>query len=59
MKKRILIPYATYGSGHKAIANYIKKYFEENGEYECKTIDLISYSIPFFGTISQKTVDFL
>ena len=59
MKKRILILYATYGSGHKAIANYIKKYFEENGEYECLTLDLISYSIPIIGTLSQKTLDFL
>ena len=25
--KRILVIYATYGSGHKAIANYIKDYF--------------------------------
>ena len=59
MKKRILIPYATYGSGHKSIASYIKRYFEENGEYECKMLELISYSVPIFGTISQKTVDFL
>ena len=43
MKKRILILYATYGSGHKAIANYIKKYFEENGEYECLSLDLNNY----------------
>ena len=28
MKKRILIPYATYGSGHKSTALYIKDYFE-------------------------------
>ena len=27
MKKRILIVYATYGSGHKAIAKYINNYF--------------------------------
>lgn len=59
MKKRILIPYATYGSGHKTIANYIKKYFEENGEYECKTIDLINYSVPVLGSISKKTSEFL
>ena len=54
MKKRILIPYATYGSGHKTIANYIKKYFEENGDYECLTIDLINYSLPIIGTFSKK-----
>lgn len=59
MKKRILIPYASYGSGHKAIGNYIKKYFEETGEYECMTIDLISYFIPFVGKISQKLANFL
>lgn len=59
MKKKVLIPYATYGSGHKAIANYIKNYFEENGEYECMTLDLLSYSIPFIGTLSQKTSEFL
>ena len=54
MKKRILIPYATYGSGHKSIALYIKKYFEDSGEYECKTIDLVSYSFPLFGFLSKK-----
>lgn len=59
MKKKILIPYATYGNGHKAIAEYIKKYFEENGEYECKTLDLISYSLPILGTATKKCNDFL
>ena len=59
MKKKILIPYATYGSGHKAIAEYIKNYFEENGEYECKTLDLISYSLPIIGTLSKKSSEFL
>mgnify|MGYP003301849249 CR=1 FL=1 len=28
MKKRILLTYATYGNGHRAIAEYIKSYFE-------------------------------
>lgn len=59
MKKRILIPYATYGSGHKSIAKYIKQYFEENGEYECMMLELISYTVPIFGTISQKSSEFL
>lgn len=57
MKKRILIPYATYGSGHKTIANYIKNYFEQNGEYECLTIDLINYSFPIIGTFSKKVTE--
>ena len=59
MKKRVLIPYATYGSGHKSIANYIKNYFEENGEYECLTLDLISYSLPIIGKMSKKTSNFI
>lgn len=57
MKKRILIPYATYGSGHKTIANSIKDYFEQNGEYECLTIDLINYSFPIIGTFSKKVTE--
>lgn len=59
MTKKILIPYATYGSGHKAIANYIKEYFEENGEYECLTLDLISYSLPILGSLTRKSSEFL
>ena len=59
MKKRILIPYATYGSGHKSIAEYIKNYFEANGEYECKTIDLLTYSLPVFGRMSKNSSNFL
>lgn len=57
--KKILILYATYGSGHKTIGEYIKKYFEETKEYECLTIDLISYSVPIVGTLSKKTSEFL
>lgn len=59
MKKRILIPYATYGSGHKAIAEYIKTYFESTGEYECMTLDLIQYSIPVIGYLSKKSCETL
>lgn len=59
MKKRILIPYASYGNGHKAIATYIKDYFEKNGEYECMMVDLISYSIPIIGKFNQKGSAFL
>lgn len=59
MKKRILIPYATYGSGHKSTALYIKDYFENTGEYECLTIDLINYSFPVVGKISKNCSEFL
>jgi len=57
--KKILILYATYGSGHKTIAEYIKKHFEESGQYECLAIDLISYSLPAFGTLTKKSSEFL
>jgi len=55
MKKRILIPYATYGSGHKAIAKYIESYFsKQSNEYEILTVDLINYSKPIIGILSKK-----
>ena len=57
--KKILILYATYGSGHKTVAEYIEKYFKDTNEYECLTLDLISYSVPIFGTLSKKTSEFL
>jgi len=59
MKKKVLIVYATYGSGHKSIVLYIKKYLEDSGKYECKAIDLVSYSFPLFGIISQKFTTFI
>ncbi len=54
MKKRILIIYATYGSGHLAVAKYIEDYFKkENSDYEILSIDLLKYSIPVLGEISR------
>lgn len=58
-KKKILIPYATYGSGHKAIAEYIKQYFESTGYYECKTIDLVKYALPIVGTFTKVSSETL
>lgn len=58
MKKRILIPYATYGTGHKSVAEYIKNYFESTGEYECMTLDLVSYSLPILGKFTKKSSEF-
>lgn len=40
MKKRILITYAPYGSGHKSLALNIYNYFEEFGNYEIKFLDI-------------------
>ena len=59
MKKKVLLTYAMYGNGHRAIAQYIEKYFkEQNPELEVMAIDLLKYSLPFIGRISQKLTDF-
>lgn len=60
MKKKILIPYASYGNGHKAIAEYIANYFmKEDPELEIATLDLITYSMKIIGPWSQKANSFL
>ena len=60
MKKKIFIPYASYGSGHKAIAKYIEDYFlKQNSELEIKTIDLLEFSMPIIGKWSQKVNGYL
>ncbi len=59
MKKKILITYAMYGNGHRAIAEYIQKYFkEQDPELEILAIDLLKYSMPVIGNLSQKITDF-
>lgn len=59
MKKRILLTYAMYGNGHRAVAEYIKSYFEEQDpELEIMAIDLLKYSTPILGSVSQKVTDF-
>lgn len=59
MKKKILIIYASYGNGHKAIGKYIERYFlEQNLSLEIKCIDLMDYAMPLIGKISQKVNSF-
>ena len=59
MKKRILLTYATYGNGHRAIAQYIESYFKaQDPELEILAIDLLKYSTPIIGRLSQKITDF-
>ena len=53
MKKKLLIIYATYGSGHKAIANYIDDYFINSGKYETLNIDLLDYSHKALGKFTS------
>ena len=43
--KKILITYASYGGGHKTVAEYIADYFKNNGQnYEIKVVDLLKYT---------------
>ena len=59
MKKRILLTYAMYGNGHRAIAQYIENYFkQQDEELEILAIDLLKYSTPVLGALSQKVTDF-
>lgn len=54
MIKKILVPYATYGNGHKIVANYIKTSFlNKNDNLIIKTIDLLDYTTPFMKRFSQ------
>ena len=44
MKKKLLITYASYGSGHKTTAEYVYDYFKEHSnDYEIKIIDVMDY----------------
>ncbi len=52
--KKVLLMYATYGTGHKAIAKYVEDYFKsQNEELKIKNIDLLDYVMPMMG----KTAD--
>jgi len=51
--KKVLITYATYGSGHKTVANYIYEYLKKYSNYEIKIIDLMDYE-NIIGHISKK-----
>lgn len=55
-KKKVLITYATYGSGHKTVANYIYEYLNKHSNYEIKIIDLLDYE-NIIGLISKKAFE--
>lgn len=55
-RKKVLITYATYGSGHKTVANYIYDYLINHSNYEVKIIDLMDYE-NIVGLISKKAFD--
>ena len=52
--KKILITYASYGSGHKMIANYIKEYIEDDKLYEIKTINILDYAGKFVSSTANS-----
>lgn len=59
--KKILIMYATYGTGHRSIARYVEEYFKsKNEDFEIKNVDLLSYSSSLMNkastTISNKLI---
>lgn len=55
-QKKILITYATYGSGHKTVAHYIYDYLKKYSDYEIKIIDLMDYE-NIVGLISKKAFE--
>jgi len=55
-KKKVLITYATYGSGHKTVANYVYEYLSKYSNYEIKIIDLMDYE-NLIGYISKKAFE--
>lgn len=56
--KKILIIYASYGNGHKSIANYIKNYVEIENKYEVTAIDILDY-VDRFTKLSAKIYIYL
>ena len=52
--KKILITYASYGSGHKSVAEYVEDYFKEHSKnFEIKVIDVMDYA-SIFAKINQN-----
>ncbi len=59
MKKKILIMYARYGSGHKSIAEYVAKYIEEhNDSADVMVLDMTDYANGI-GKFTVKIMDFV
>ena len=57
MKKKILVMYARYGSGHKSIAEYVSRYIEDNNNYEVMLFDMTDYA-NFVGRCGVRLFDF-
>lgn len=52
--KKILVPYASYGNGHRLVAEYIKEYFESQGHSQVKLIDITDYASAINRIVSKK-----
>lgn len=64
--KKILITYATYGTGHKSIAGFIQNYLQKNSDYEIKLVDIMDYtnrfcnfSLKAFNYVYKHRMEFL
>lgn len=65
-KKKVLVMYARYGSGHKAIGEYVANYLKDNNKFEVEVLDITEYgnligkwSIKLFDWIGTKRKEFL
>jgi len=57
-KKKILVMYARYGSGHKTIAEYVANYLKDNKNNEVEILDLSEYG-NFLGRFTTKIFDWV
>lgn len=58
MQKKILITYASYGSGHRSAARYIENYFvSQNNDFDIKLLDLSDYNTKL-GKIGETMFNF-
>ena len=55
--KKILITYATYGNGHKAIAEYIANYLKDE-DYDIRLLNIMDYT-GFLCNITLKAFNFV
>ena len=59
MKKKVLVIYARYGSGHKSIAEYVANYIKDNNnKVEVSLVDMTDYGNRL-GRLGIKAFDFV
>ena len=55
-KKKVLITYASYGSGHKSVATSLYDYFLKKKKYEVKLMDFMDYENAL-GHLSKRMIE--